>query len=279
MRPDPNVIREWRGAAPYWEKHQAAIRQLFAPVTQALMADAGVASGHNVLDVATGPGEPALSIADAIGPAGRVTGVDPISEMVAAARRATVLRGLGNVQFEVAFADQLPYPDQSFDAAVCRFGMMFCPSPTDAVREMLRVLKQGGRLALAVWHFAEANPFLSTLPEIMGRYVESPPSSPDAPDTFCFANPGKLLDLVAKAGATGVSERLLRFTINVSGGFEDFWTLRSEISEKMRAKLAILSPGQVAAVKAEALEAHSRYDAGGGMRFPAEVLIVSGAKP
>ena len=132
---------------------------MFAPVTQALVEDGLIGSGHTVLDIATGPGEPALTVAALVGPEGKVFGIDPIPEMVAAARRAADRLGFRNAQFEVASADHLPFPADTFDAVVSRFGVMFFPSPVDAVREMLRVLKPGRKLALAVWHFAERNPF------------------------------------------------------------------------------------------------------------------------
>ncbi len=108
------------------------------------------------------------------------------------------------------------------DAVVSRFGVMFFPSPDDAVREMLRVLKPGRKLVLAVWHFAESNPFFYTLQRVIERYVDSPPPAPDAPDAFRFASPGKLRDVLGEAGAIAPSERLLQFTIHVPISVEDF---------------------------------------------------------
>src|SRR6266478_6731522 len=196
MQPDQKAISVWRDSAPFWEKHREIIRQMFAPVTQALVEDALISSGHTVLDVATGPGEPALTIAALVGTEAKVFGIDPAPEMVEAARRATDHLGFRNAQFDVASADRLPFPADTFDAVVSRFGVMFFPSPVDAVREMLRVLKPGRNLALAVWHFAERNPFFYTLQRVIERYVDSPPLAPDAPDPFRFASPGKLRDLL-----------------------------------------------------------------------------------
>ena len=138
---DPAVIDGWSGVAPVWEKHREVIRQMFDPVAQALAEDGVINRGHAVLDVATGPGEPALSIAAIVGPEGKVFGIDPAPEMVAAARRAADRLGLRNVQFDVAFADHLPFPADTFDSVVSRFGVMFFPSPLESVREMLRVLE------------------------------------------------------------------------------------------------------------------------------------------
>jgi ubiquinone/menaquinone biosynthesis C-methylase UbiE len=278
MQQNNDVVSQWSESARYWEKHRAIIREMFAPVTQALVEDAGITSGHVVLDVATGPGEPALSVAELVGPEGKVVGTDIVADMVEAARREGRRRNLQNASFEVAFTDRLPFPANTFDAAVSRFGVMFFPSPADCVRDILRVLKAGGRMALAVWHFAERNPFHYAVSQIVQRYVDSPPTIPGAPDAFRFANPGELLGVLVEAGAIATSERLFSFSIRTNISVEDFWTLRSEMSDKLRTKLAALSKPQVAELKREVMEAISGYSSERGISFPAEVLIVSGAK-
>src|SRR5258705_6400292 len=96
MQPDQNAISVWRDSAPFWEKHREIIRQMFAPITQALVEDGQIGSQYTVLDVATGPGEPALSVAALVGPEGKVFGIDPVPEMVAAARRAADHLGFSN---------------------------------------------------------------------------------------------------------------------------------------------------------------------------------------
>ncbi len=100
MQPDQEVMNRWSSSAPFWERHREIIRQMFAPITQALVKDGQIGSQHAVLDIATGPGEPALSVAALVGPEGKVFGVDPVPEMVAAARRAAGRLELRNVQFD-----------------------------------------------------------------------------------------------------------------------------------------------------------------------------------
>jgi ubiquinone/menaquinone biosynthesis C-methylase UbiE len=228
--------------------------------------------------VGTGAGEPALSVAELVGPEGKVFGIDPSAEMVAGARREAVRLGLKNAQFEIASADHLAFPADTFDAVVSRLGAMFFPAPVDAVREMLRVLKPGRRVALAVWHFADRNPFHYVLSQVMDRYFELPPPEPDAMDAFRFAPPGKLREVLAEAGVMAPSERLLQFTIEASVSVEGFWTLRLGMSEKLRDKLAALPTEQSAEVQRQTLDALGEYSTDRGMSFPAEVLIVSGTK-
>lgn len=278
MQPDQEVINRWIGSAPYWEKNREIIGRMFAPITRALVEEGRIGRGQVVLDIATGPGEPALSLAAVVGPEGKIFGIDPIPEMVAGARRATEELGLRNVQFEVAGADSLPFADNMFDAVISRFGVMFFPSPVDGVREMLRVLKPGKKVALAVWHSVERNPFFYAMSRVIDRYFDSTPVAPDAPDPFRFASRGKLLEVVREAGAASQTERLVQCKIEAAMSVEDFLTLRTEISEKLREKIGTLSGERLAEVRRRAIESLREYSTDGQMSFPAEVLVVSGSK-
>jgi hypothetical protein len=100
------------------------------------------------------------------------------------------------------------------------------------------VLRPVRKLALAVWHFTERNPFHYSLSRVIDRYVNSPPPAPDALDAFRFASPGKLRKVLKKAGAIDLSERLLQFAIQAPLSVEDFWTLRVEMSDMLREKIA-----------------------------------------
>lgn len=272
-----DVAGQWREAARYWEKHRAVIERMFAPVAAALVQDAGIGPGQAVLDVATGPGEPALSIAGIVGAKGQVIGVDVVPAMIEAAGREAGRRGLGNASFRVASADELPFDDESFDAVVSRFGVMFFPSPLEGIREMLRVLKPRGKLAMAAWHHARNNPFHSVLAEIVERFVESPRVDADAPDAFRFAPPGKLLHVAREAGIADARERLLEFSIDAPLSLEEFWVVRTEMSDKLRTKLAQLSPAQIGEIKSAFLDEARVYTGEHGLSFPAEVLVVSGS--
>src|SRR6516164_2157968 len=150
MDTSANVVNQFTQSAPYWEKYRDVIRTMFAPVTEALIEDAGIHRHYHVLDVATGPGEPALPIAGLVGSNGTVEGIDVVPEMIAAARREAERAGYTNAHFQIASADSLPFPENALDAVVSRFGVMFFKSPADGVREMLRVLKPGHKLSMSV---------------------------------------------------------------------------------------------------------------------------------
>ena len=273
------TLQQWRETASFWTRHHDTIRTMFLPLTRALIEQARIAPGQSVLDVAGGSGEPSLTIAQAVGPSGFVMCTDAIAEMVAVAEREALERGLKNVQFRQCTADSLPFADESFDVAVSRLGIMFFPDPVAAVREMLRVIKPGGRVALAVWGKSELNPYSYVVTNVVSRYVPAAAVAPDAPDAFRFAEPGKLAGVLKDAGAIDVTERVVKFDMAAPLSPEEFWDMRSEISESLREKLKTLSSEDRGRLADEVQEAVREFFPDGQMRFPAQMLIVSGAKP
>jgi ubiquinone/menaquinone biosynthesis C-methylase UbiE len=273
------TLQQWRETASYWTRHHDTIRTMFLPLTRALIEQARIAPGQSVLDVAGGSGEPSLTIAQAVGPTGFVMCTDAIAEMVAVAEREALARGLKNMQFRQCTADSLPFADESFDVAVSRLGVMFFPDPVAAVREMLRVIKPGGRVALAVWGKSELNPYSYVVTGVVSRYVPAVPVAPDAPDAFRFAEPGKLAGVLKDAGGIDVTQRVVKFDMAAPLSPEEFWDMRSEISESLREKLKTLSSEDRARLADEVQEAVRDFFPDGQMRFPAQMVIVSGAKP
>jgi len=273
------TLQQWRETASFWTRHHDTIRTMFLPLTRALIEQARIAPGQSVLDVAGGSGEPSLTIAQAVGPSGFVMCTDAIAEMVAVAEREALERGLKNMQFRQCTADSLPFADESFDVAVSRLGVMFFPDPVAAVREMLRVIKPGGRVALAVWGKSELNPYSYVVTNVVSRYVPAAAVAPDAPDAFRFAEPGKLAGVLKDAGAIDVTERVVKFDMAAPLSPEEFWDMRSEISESLREKLKTLSNEDRGRLADEVQEAVREFFPDGQMRFPAQMLIVSGAKP
>ena len=274
-----DVIRQWRDSAQYWAKYNATIRSMFAPLTPALIEHAEIREGQSVLDVAGGPGEPSLTIAETVGPNGLVTCTDAVAEMVETARAEAESRGIRNVRFQQCSAGDLPFPDNSFDAVVCRLGVMLFPDPLAAMREMLRVTKPGKRLAFVVWHKSELNPFCYVVTNVMERHVKSQAADPDAPGAFHFAEPGKLANVMTEAGAVDVKEEILKFEIVAPLSPHEFWSMRSQTSDTLRVKLNQLSGAEQSQVADEVEQAVGEFFPQNQMKFPAQMIVASGRKP
>ena len=203
---------------------------------------------------------------------------DPVAGMVETAQAEAGRRGLINIHFRQCSADDLPFEDRAFDVAVSRLSAMFFVDPVTGVREALRVIVEHGYVSFVVWGPKEANPFFSTVTDVIDRFVEFPKQDPDAPDAFRFAVPGKLAGILVTADAENVIERQLNFQIEAAISFEQFWQLRTEMSETLREKMARLTPAQLPTIKQTVADAARRYFVSGKMSFPAEALIVSGQK-
>ncbi len=254
------------------------VELMFAPMSRVLIEEAGISAGQTVLDVGGGSGEPSLTIAKTVGELGSVTYTDPAAGMVKAATAEAARRGVSNIRFQQAGAEQLPFPDGSFEVVVSRLSAMFFGDSLGGLREMLRVAKPDGCIALLVWSSSDANPFFRGVSEVLDRFVAPEPEVEDAPTAFRFAAPGKLAELLKAAGAHSVTERKFPFHIEAPIDIDQFWNLRTEMSDSFRKKLAGLVPDQVAAIKYAVQKNVAKYFKGGAMRFPGEVLIVSGRK-
>jgi len=187
--------------------------------------------------------------------------------------------GLTNIEFHQCSAEALPFENDSFDAVVCRLGAMFFPDPLAAMREMLRVAKPPGVIALAVWGKSELNPFFSLSTDALERQLgASAPADRDAPGAFRFAEPGNLARILQQAGAIEVRERLLDFQIVAPFTPKEFWAMRAETSGTLRAKLASLSQPQRDLVAQEVEKAAREFFSNNQMSLPAQVIIVTGRR-
>ena len=273
-----DILNEWRESAKHWAKHSDTIRVMFAPLTRALVEHASIQEGHKVLDVAGGPGEPSLTIAEIVGPTGSVTCTDAVPEMVEAARSEANRRGIRNVQFRQCTADSLPFPDNAFDVVVSRLGAMFFPDSDAAMREMLRVTKPGGVLAFAVWHKSELNPFCYLVTNVMDQHVAPTVADADAPSAFRFAETGKLANVLSEAGATDVEEHVIKFDIAAPISPSEFWTMRSQTSDTLRQKLGQLPEDEQSQIATEVERAVEEFFPANQMKFPAQMIVVTGRK-
>lgn len=274
-----DVLREWRESAPYWAKHASVVRSMFAPITYALIEAGRISKGQLVLDVAGGAGEPSISLSSVVGPSGSVIFTDAVAEMITTARAEAHDRGATNIAFSQCIAESVPFSSNTFDAVISRLGVMLFPDPIGAIHEALRVVKSQRSVSYAVWGTRNSNPFFHVVMDVISRYIESPAEDPNAPGAFRFAERGKLARLLADAGAIDVTEQLLEFELDAPLTPAEFWALRVELSDTLRAKVAQLSRDTLLCIEQEVAEAGEAFFVSGQMKFPGQVLVVTGMKP
>lgn len=174
---------------------------LFQQWAEVLVAAADTRSGQRVLDVACGTGVLACAAAERVAPGGAVTGLDPNEDMLAVGRRKNP-----GVEWRLGAAESLPFPDESFDAVLSQFGLMFFQERSAAFREMMRVLRPGGRLAVAVCDALDHSPGYAVFAELLHRlFGHGVAEAFRAP--FALGDPEQLLSLCGRAGITGANVR------------------------------------------------------------------------
>lgn len=280
--PSADEVREaqrltWAGLAPGWDRWDGVIQHQLGPVGVAMVAALEPGDRHRHLDVASGTGEPGLTVARLV-PAGRVTLTDISPEMLEVAGRRAAAEGLGNVETRVAGADALPFDDASFDGVTMRFGYMFLPELPRATAELVRVLRPGGRLASSVWVRPGDNPWTSLVLEAVATEIPLPPRDPDAPSMFRCAAPGTVEALYADAGLRDVSGRDVEVEL-VTTSPEEYWDMISEHVSLVAAALAGADSSQrdrIARRTIDALDAYQGDD--GTVRVPGVARVVVGTR-
>ena len=177
----------------------------------ALLHDAALVSGERVLDIACGSGLVTFGAARAVAPGGHVVGVDVSGRMIDVARAHAVARGVANATFARMDAEQLAIPDARFDAALCALGLMYMPDPAQALREMKRVLRPGGRIALAVWGERARCGWAPLFP-----IVDAEIQSDVCPLFFRLGEHDALAGLCRTMGLTHIAQRRITATLDYS---------------------------------------------------------------
>lgn len=264
----------WNESASYYEAVQRNTDLWNPPLLKA----ASPRPGQHVLDLATGLGEPAISLARAVGPEGGVLGVDLAEEMIAHATERAKRAGVENLRLEIMDAEALELDDASMDLVTSRFGIQIFTNPEKALEEAVRVLRPGGRLAATVWVSpGERSPAIDIFIAPMLTFAE-PDETGYLPTPYEMGGPGELRELFEAAGLTKVTEATHR----------DTWTYK-DTDEFYEATLKGTPIGhslweededvQASVMKTVEEELPVYVQADGSVRLPAEALVVAGHKP
>jgi SAM-dependent methyltransferase len=193
------LIARWDGMAAGWKATRANFQASMEPVSQWLVEAIHPQPGHSVLELAAGLGDTGLLAAQLVAPGGKVLITDGSENMLAAAREHAEEVGATNVELRTMQAEWIDLPTASVDGVICRFGYMLLLDPEAALRETRRVLKPGGRVALAVWDDLERNPWMKVLREALVARGLAPAAVPDG-GPFSLGSQEAVAELLATAG-------------------------------------------------------------------------------
>ncbi|MGB8776015.1 MAG: methyltransferase domain-containing protein [Terriglobales bacterium] len=259
-------------AAEKWKAKSAA---LGGAVTEALVEYARPIPGMHVLDLASGTGEPGISLAQRVCPKGSITAVDQSAELLEIAAERARSKKLVNFTTQQADAHQLPFANRSFDLSTCRFGVMFFSDAQRALAELRRVLKPGARACFAAWGSVE-QPYWQSTMKIVHSHVGGNMLAPGGADPFRFSVPGSLSKVLSAAGFPEADESTQNLPWTWPGDAEEVFEYACAVAAPFRPMLERVPAEEWPAIRAEAKAAIERYRVGDEIRFGAEVVLASG---
>ena len=272
-------VREmWAAVADAWEQHADFVEARGAELTRQLLAETEPKPGEHVLELASGAGDVSLAVALLVAP-GEVVVSDVAPEMVAIAARRAEARGLANVSLRAFGAEAIDSDDATFDVVFCREGLMFAADPALAVREITRVLRPGGRAAVAVWGPKAENPWLGVVFDAVSAQLGRPVPPPGMPGPFALSDAGRLVELLVANGLDQVAVRDVSVPLTATS-FDQWWSRASALAGPLTTILSGL-PKPARSELAERLQAAVRpFEANdGALHFPGLALLASGHRP
>jgi len=273
-----NAQREqWNRDGAAWRRWNPVLDRWYGEATRQMLDLAQLQPGQHILDIAAGAGEPSVSAAARVGPGGRVLATDISEGIVELARQAAHEHGLPQIETRTMDGESPDLPDNSFDAVLCRLGLMYMPHRVAALRAWRRVLKTGGRVAVVVFSTPERNDWGAVPASIIRRRVHLPPPTPGQPGPFALGAPGLLQGMFRDAGfanpeisAVPAPHRMESATAYVRVAREAFGGFK--------AMMARLPEEERAPVWAEVEIALRRYESADGFVAPGECLVCTATK-
>ncbi len=259
-------------AADKWKAKSAVLGNA---VTEAFVEYSRPLPGMRVLDLASGTGEPGISLAQRVGHPGSVTAVDQSSELLEIAAERARNKKLLNFTTQQADAHHLPFADRSFDLATCRFGVMFFSDAPRALAELRRVLKPGARACFAAWGPME-QPYWQTTMKIVHRHVGGAMLPPGGADPFRFSAADSLSEALSASGFHEVEESNQNLPWIWPGDAEEVFEYACAVAAPFRPMLERVPAERWPVIRAEAKAAIERYRVGDEIRFGADVVLASG---
>jgi SAM-dependent methyltransferase len=269
---------QWDACASGWDAHTADIHAWLRVPTEAMFAMAGVGPGARVLDVAAGAGDQTVSLAQRVGPTGRVLATDLSPAILAFARARAEGAGLANVDTLAIDGEALDLAPASFDAAICRLGLMFFPQPLAGLREIHRALRPGGGLCTMVFSRPEKNPCLTTLMSTALKHAGLPARDPFVPGgLMSLGKPGHMEAIFCEAGFHDVATTAVDATFHMVS-VDDYLSFVRSAGGPILQILGRLDPVAAEDAWAEIRERLSAFNTENGWEGPNELLLTAGRR-
>jgi SAM-dependent methyltransferase len=273
-----NAQREqWNKDGAAWRRSTPMLERWYGAATREMLDVARVDTGQHVLDVAAGAGEPAISAAERVGPRGHVLATDISEGIIELARQVAHERGLTQVETRRMDGEHLELPDASFDAVLCRLGLMYMPHPVAALREWRRVLRPGGRVAVAVFSTPDRNPWGAVPAAIIRRRAQLPPPVPGQPGPFGLGAPGVLEGLFRDAGFADAQVRAVPVPHRAATAAE-YVAVAREAFGGFNAMMGRLPVEERDSVWNEVEAAMREFESEGGFEVAGECLVAAATR-
>jgi len=264
----------WNRFAANWDEERSFLWGATRGVSERMVAGLDPSPGDTVLELAAGTGETGFLVAERLGDDGRVISTDFAPSMVDAARRRAEELGLDRFEFRVLDAENMDLDDDSVDGVVCRFGYMLMADPAAALVETRRVLRDGGRLAFAVWASPLQNAWAAIPGMTMVELGYLPPPEPDGPGIFGLADPDRIRQLVTGAGFGDptISQVSVEWSYDTP---EDHWEKTLKLAAPIAEAYGAIDPDERERVKQTVAERVRGAIAGDGLGGLVHVVVAS----
>ncbi|TDD99425.1 class I SAM-dependent methyltransferase [Flavobacterium cellulosilyticum] len=266
----------WNKFSSGWKKWNDITMEFLNPVGDEIIRLIHPNDSDYVLDIAGGTGEPGLTIATML-KGGKVIITDLSEKMLEIATEKAKERGINNIETLACDVSELPFADNTFDAISCRFGFMFFPDLFLASKEMARVLKPGGRIAVSVWNGPEKNFWVTAIGGTINRNMQIPPPLPEAPGMFRCAKEGLIQELFQQAGLKNTSEKEVLGKLN-AGTTDAYWNMMTEVAAPFVAALSNADEAMKDKIKREVYDTLIQKYPDGTIIIDSSAKIIYGEK-
>ena len=266
----------WNRFSPGWKKWDDLTMDFLKPMADAIIQRIKPKDAEIILDVASGTGEPGLTIATLLR-GGKVIAVDLAEGMLEVAVEKANILGIKNYEAITSDVCDLPFPENSFDAISCRFGFMFFPDMLLAAKEMVRVLKPGGRIAVTVWSEPEKNFWATSILSIVNRNMKIEPSPQGAPGLFRCAKRGLIPDLFKQSGLKNISETDVRGKL-IPGNRKTYWNFMTEVVAPVVAAISNADCEMKVKIRSEVFDSIKQNYPNGALAIDSNAFVIYGEK-